>query len=137
MLQPLDVSLNKPFKDRVRRLWNEWMSFGDVKLTKGDNVMKPDITLCCQWVKQASDDIPAQMAKKSFLMCGISNAMDGSEDDAIFEESEKVAEEDDSEEDDGNDNTDYYDDDFQPMEEEVKVMDDIFNADRNSEFEGF
>ena len=39
--------------------------------------------------------------------------MDGSEDDAIFEESEKVAEEYDNEEDDGNDNTDYYDD-FQP-----------------------
>ena len=70
MLQPLDVSLNKSFKDRVR-LWNEWMSFGDVKLTKGGNMMKPDITLCCQWVKQAWDDIPVEMVKKSFLKCGI------------------------------------------------------------------
>ena len=48
MLQPFHVSLNTPFKDRVRRLWNEWMSSGDIMLTKGDNMMKPDITLCCQ-----------------------------------------------------------------------------------------
>ena len=52
MLQPLDVSLNKPFKDSVWRLWNEWMSSGDVKLTKGGNMMKPDFTLCCQWVNR-------------------------------------------------------------------------------------
>ena len=97
--------------------------------------MKPDITLYCQWVKKAWDDIPAEMVKKSFLKCGISNAMDGSEDDAIFEESEKAAVEDGSEDDDGNDNTDYYDD-FQPTEE-VKVMNDIFNADSDSEFQGF
>ena len=60
--------------------------------------------------------------------------MDGSEDDAIFEESEKMAEEDDSEDDDGDDNTDYYDD-IQPTEE-VKAMDDIFNAGSDSEFAG-
>ena len=89
MLQPLDVFLNKPFKDRVRRLWNEWISSGDVKLTKGGNMMKPNITLCCQWVRQAWNDIPAEMVKKSFLKCGISNAMNESEDDAIFKESEK------------------------------------------------
>ena len=111
------------------------MSSGDVKLTKGGNMMKPDITLCSQWVKQVWDDVSAEMVKKSFLKCGISNAMDGSEDDAIFEESEKAAEEDDSEEDDGNDNTDYYD--FQPTEEEVKAMDDIFNAASDSDLEGF
>ena len=24
VLQPLDVCLNKPFKDRVRKMWSEW-----------------------------------------------------------------------------------------------------------------
>ena len=64
------------------------------------------------------------MVKKSFLKCGISIALDGSEDDAIFEESEKKANEDDNEDDDDNDNNDYYDD-FQTMEEDMKEMKDF------------
>ena len=46
--------------------------------------MKPDITLVVAWVKEAWESIPAEMVKKSFLKCGIANAMDGSEDDALY-----------------------------------------------------
>uniref|UniRef100_A0A8C4RZL7 HTH CENPB-type domain-containing protein n=1 Tax=Erpetoichthys calabaricus TaxID=27687 RepID=A0A8C4RZL7_ERPCA len=90
MLQPLDVCLNKPFKDRVRSMWQQWMCSGEVKLTKGGNLKKPDIDLVAKWVKEAWDSIPAEMIKKSFLKCGISNAMDGSEDDAIYEDKESA-----------------------------------------------
>ena len=34
-LQPLDVSINKPFKDLVRHFWNQWMLNGDKTFTKG------------------------------------------------------------------------------------------------------
>ena len=43
------------------------MASGDVKTTKGGNMMKPDIEIVCAWVKKAWDDIPADMVKHSFL----------------------------------------------------------------------
>ena len=40
----------------------------------------------CQWVSDAWDDIPPEMVAKSFRKCCITNALDGTEDDAIWEE---------------------------------------------------
>ena len=39
-----------------------------------------------RWIKQSWREIPEEMVRKSFLTCGISNALDGTEDDAIYEE---------------------------------------------------
>ena len=83
-LQPLDVCLNKPFKDRLRKTWTEWMLSGNQQTTKGGHLKRPDITLICSWVKDAWESIPSEMIRRSFLKCGISNAMDGSEDDAVY-----------------------------------------------------
>ena len=43
------------------------------------------------WVREAWDEIPCDMVKKSFLKCGITNQMDGSEDDCLYEYFEDVA----------------------------------------------
>ena len=61
-----------------------------------------------RWVKQSWEEIPEEMVRKSFKTCGISNALDGTEDDAIYDdEMPEVADDDmedefetDSEEDD-------------------------------------
>ena len=37
VLQPLDVSLNKPFKDRLREKWSMWMIKGEKSFTAGGN----------------------------------------------------------------------------------------------------
>ncbi|CAM4565531.1 unnamed protein product [Caretta caretta] len=60
VLQPLDVYLNKPFKDRLHKIWSEWMCSGMVKLTKGRNLMKPEINLVAQWIKDAWMFIPSE-----------------------------------------------------------------------------
>ncbi|MCG7877729.1 MAG: hypothetical protein N0C90_15530 [Candidatus Thiodiazotropha endolucinida] len=84
LLQPLDVCLNKPFKSNMRNLWNDWMVNGEKTLTKAGNLRRPDITTVCSWVIEAWNMIPASMVLKSFLKCGISNNMDGTEDDELY-----------------------------------------------------
>ncbi|VEL30930.1 unnamed protein product [Protopolystoma xenopodis] len=62
-VQPLDVRINKQFKDRIREQWNEWM---------------PGMIL-------------TQTAVKSFK-CGISNSLDGIKDDYLWQDEEAEAE---------------------------------------------
>ena len=80
LLQPLDVCLNKPFKDRLRGKWINWMNEEAGRVTKGGNLAKPVITVIARWIKEAWDDIPGDMVKSSFLKTGIANSIDGSED---------------------------------------------------------
>ena len=97
ILQPLDVVLNKPFKDRMRQKWMAWMASDDKDLTKGGNLKRPGLSLVTSWVKEAWEDIPAEMVKKSFLKTGISNSMDGTEDDYLWQESKEESEEEEDE----------------------------------------
>lgn len=41
----------------------------------------------CQWIGEAWRDIPREMITRSFLKCGITNSLDGSEDDFVFDSS--------------------------------------------------
>ena len=75
------------------------MASDDKELTKGGNLKKPSISLVTSRVKSAWDEIPAEMVVKSFLKTGISNSMDGTQDDEIWTETQED-EEDDTEEDD-------------------------------------
>src|SRR6218665_2927913 len=70
VLQPQDVCLNKFFKDRLLKMWVEWMSSGTETLTKGGNLMKPDIAIVVTCLKKAWASIPEEMVRRSFLKCG-------------------------------------------------------------------
>lgn len=53
--------------------------------TKSGNLKSPSPRLICEWIKQAWEELPAEIIVKSFLKAGISNKLDGSEDHWIFE----------------------------------------------------
>ena len=46
----------------------------------------PRKELVLQWIHKAWQEIPADLVANSFKSCGISNAMNGTEDEAVWEE---------------------------------------------------
>ena len=77
------MSWNKPFKEAYKSRYNQWMISGDKSYTAHGNVHAPDKALCLQWVIESWECITADIVKKSFLSCGISVEVNGSEDDQI------------------------------------------------------
>ena len=88
LVQPLDFCLNKPFKDCLREKWTQWMINGEKTFTPAGNMRAVSLTTVCEWVKDTWQNIPSEMVVRSFKKCGISNAMDGTEDDMLWEDGE-------------------------------------------------
>uniref|UniRef100_A0A8C6PX15 HTH CENPB-type domain-containing protein n=1 Tax=Nothobranchius furzeri TaxID=105023 RepID=A0A8C6PX15_NOTFU len=85
-LQVLDVVVNKPFKDNLRTRYTEWLLSGDHALTPSGKIQKPTVHRLCEWILQAWDAVTAESIINGFKKCCISNALDGSEDDILWEE---------------------------------------------------
>lgn len=85
-LQPADFSWNKPFKSHLSEMYDEWLFSGPVEKTKGGNRRAPSKSLILKWIKQSWDAISPDIIRKSFKKCGISNALDGSEDNLFQNE---------------------------------------------------
>ena len=88
ILQPLDVSINKPFKDLLKDMYIQ----ACIKAKKHIEKMKREIII--NWIVDAwnnKNNINENIIKNSFLITGISNNEDGSE-DYLFEDYEKLNE---------------------------------------------
>jgi hypothetical protein len=86
-LQPADVSWNKPFKVKLAELYDEWLFEGPVDKTKQGNRRAPPKSLVLTWIKEAWSCITPEMIRKSFKKCGITSALDGSDDHLFGQES--------------------------------------------------
>ncbi len=65
------------------------MSSGQFTYTKGENLKKLDYSIICKQILEAWVEILKKMIIKSFKKCGISNAMDGLEDDLFGQDETK------------------------------------------------
>ena len=54
--------------------------------TQKGNLKRPSLSTVCEWVVKSWSETPAEMVAQSFLKCGISNSMDGTDDDILFED---------------------------------------------------
>ncbi|KAJ1113543.1 hypothetical protein NDU88_001785 [Pleurodeles waltl] len=90
LVKALDACLNKPFKYCIREQWNEWMVSSEKSFTKGGNMRAPQLDVLCKFVIKAWNDIDAETVIKSFKKCGISNSLDGMEDDYLWQDEEKT-----------------------------------------------
>jgi hypothetical protein len=62
--QPLDVGVNKPFKDRLRSYWNDYISQGI--LTKYGNYLSVSTKELLRWIQNAWDSISEECIRNSF-----------------------------------------------------------------------
>ena len=91
-LQPLDKCINKPFKAKLRMLYDTWMVNGPFTYTPSGKKRAPSKELVLTWINRARNGIPKDLIGKSFKSCGIANEPDGSEDDAVWEEEDEETE---------------------------------------------
>lgn len=92
-LQPLDVSINKPFKDHLRYEYTNWLASGDLPLTPSGKIKKASPVEVANWISTAWKKISPEIVRKSFKKCCISNALDGSEDYLTDEATEDIGSE--------------------------------------------
>ena len=88
-VQPADVSWNAPFKQHLEELYDEWHFTAPKEFTRYGNPKPPSKPLMLKWIKQAWDLVTPEIIKNSFIKCGISNAMDGTQDDLFNNEDEE------------------------------------------------
>lgn len=97
-LQPLDVCINKPVKDRVLFLFihsfesstaTDWISEDEHELTPTGRLKRAPLSTLVQWVTDAWREAPDDIVVRAFKKCGISNALDGTKDDFLWDESDK------------------------------------------------
>ena len=145
ILQPLDVSVNKPMKSALRKMWTQWMMEGTHTYTPSGLRRKPELPLICEWILTAWQELDPAIIVRAFKKCCISNAMDGTEDDILFEDvvqqNAPTAAAPDAESDDDDDDDDDYDDLFYadvecPWSRETIL--DVLDSDTDTEdFDGF
>jgi hypothetical protein len=73
-LQPLDVCVNKPLKDKVRASYIVWLENVLRKndfLTKGGYLRAPDMETIIDWILKGMSETDTKMIQDSFTVCGI------------------------------------------------------------------
>ena len=61
---------------------------GEKTFTPGGQLRAASLVTVCQWVKESWQELSKEMVECYFKKCGISNALDGTEDDLVWEEEE-------------------------------------------------
>jgi hypothetical protein len=126
-LQPLDLSVNKSFKIKMREKWEDWMVNGYHSFTKSGSIKRASYAEVCQWIDECWSEVTADCIKNGFkaaniceypteaLTTVISRATDSEEESE--EESEDQIE--------------------SEIPESFNELFDLFNTESDEEFDGF
>ena len=70
-LQPLDISVNRPFKNTIRSEWERWMTSGEKSFTKTGRMRRATYAQVCEWVLSAWGQITTSTITNGFKKAGI------------------------------------------------------------------
>jgi hypothetical protein len=86
--QQLYVSVNKPFKDYLRKEYEAWLLSENLPLTPSGNIKRASASKLAEWVSTAWKKIAGKTGEQSFKKCCITNALDGTEDYILWDNSD-------------------------------------------------
>ncbi|KAF0707580.1 hypothetical protein AaE_013543 [Aphanomyces astaci] len=66
LLQPLDVAINKPFKDRIRKMYMMWAA---KNMLGKDKIKSPGRETVLQWIHASWSEITPEMIQNAFRAC--------------------------------------------------------------------
>ena len=69
----------------MRHHYNHWMNEEIKEYTSTEKIKRPSYSLVATWIKESWDAVDINIIRRSFKCCGISNAINGSEDSLIFD----------------------------------------------------
>ena len=80
-IHPLDVCLNKTFKTHCHSQWVDYMQQEATKQQPGECIKLASKQQVVDWIVQSNKllDTKKEVIRKSLLLCGISNALDSSQ----------------------------------------------------------
>nr|CAD2131893.1 unnamed protein product [Meloidogyne enterolobii] len=70
-------------KAKIQQLYEDWMMHGERETTSGGKPRPPSMKIYLNWIVEAWKIISEETISKSFKLCGVTNAIDGTEDDEI------------------------------------------------------
>ena len=73
LLQPLDISVNRSFKLKIREEWEKWMVNGFHSFTKSGKIKKASCSTVCEWILLAFNSITKDCIINGFKKAGILN----------------------------------------------------------------
>jgi hypothetical protein len=91
-LQPLDLSVSKPFRHLVCKHYDVWLNKDNHILTPSSKVKRASASIIVEWISKAWKDVPVNIIPKSFVMCCLSNVEDGMQDDILWDNNEQRGE---------------------------------------------
>ena len=82
-IQAPDVVWNKPFKQKVAELYDEWLSNGVHEFTESGNMKPVPRRLVLDWILTAWKALPKEMVESSFKKCALTIDDNGEDDEQI------------------------------------------------------
>jgi hypothetical protein len=70
-LQPLDLSVNKSFKSKMRTKWEKWMVNGYHSFTKSGIMRRASYAEVCNWIIESWKDITTDCIRNGFKKASI------------------------------------------------------------------
>ena len=70
LLQPLDISVNRSFKQHVRMSWEKWMCDGEHSFTKTGRQRRASYALVTEWILDAWKKVPISAIVNGFRKSG-------------------------------------------------------------------